>query len=162
MARVVARKSINFQKAMADRKQPISNIIKGRHKDAPSFRERVYELALRIPAGRVMSYGLVARVLGAGYDARAIGNVMHATPDDGRNIPWHRVINSQGRCSTAGLTVPPDLQQRLLEAEGIVFNDKGHCQIEQYLWTPPEYEDEANKAGENQGSLFARSIDTEK
>ena len=88
-----------------------------------------------------MSYGQVARVLGAGYDARAIGNVMHATPDDGRHIPWHRVINAQGGCSTAGLTVPPDLQQRLLESEGVVFNDKGRCKIENYLWAPPEYEE---------------------
>ena len=53
----------------------------GRPQDAPSFRERAYELVLRIPAGKVMSYGQVARVLGAGYDARAIGNIMHATPD---------------------------------------------------------------------------------
>lgn len=132
-------------------KQLISNAVPGRPQDAPSFRQRAYELVLRIPTGKVMSYGQVARVLGAGYDARAIGNIMHATPDDGRSIPWHRVINAQGACSTAGMTTPPDLQQRLLEAEGIVFNDKGHCKIEEYLWTPPEYEAEANG---QQGSLF--------
>ena len=86
-----------------------------------------------------MTYGLVARVLGTGYDARAIGNLMYATPKDERHIPWHRVINSQGGCSTAGLTTPPDLQQRLLEAEGVVFNDKGRCKLDAYLWTPPEY-----------------------
>jgi methylated-DNA-protein-cysteine methyltransferase-like protein len=141
---------------MADRKKqtPIANVAPGRPKDDPSFRERVFELVLRIPAGQVMSYGLVARVLGAGYDARAIGNVMHATPDDGRNIPWHRVINAQGGCSTAGMTTPPDLQQRLLEAEGIVFNDKGRCEIDQYLWRPPEYEEETKTTRKDQGSLF--------
>jgi methylated-DNA-protein-cysteine methyltransferase related protein len=122
---------------MADR--IVKNIIKNRPRDEPSFRERAYELVLRIPRGRVMTYGLVARVLGAGYDARAVGNIMYATPQDERQIPWHRVINSQGACSTAGLTTPPDLQQRLLEAEGVVFNDKGRCKIEAYLWTPPEY-----------------------
>ncbi|HEX8998724.1 MAG TPA: MGMT family protein [Blastocatellia bacterium] len=139
---------------MADRKdkQLISNAIPGRPQDSPSFRERAYELVLRIPAGKVMSYGSVARVLGAGYDARAIGNVMHATPKDARNIPWHRVINSQGGCSTAGVTTPPDLQQRLLEAEGIVFNDKGRCKIENYLWTPPEYDAETSSS--EQGNLF--------
>lgn len=133
--------------------KPFAHAAAGRPQDAPSFRARVYELVLRIPAGRVMSYGSVARVLGAGYDARAIGNVMHATPDDERAIPWHRVINSQGGCSTAGLTTPPDLQQRLLEAEGIVFNEKGRCEIAKYLWTPPEYEAEAK--AEQQGSLFS-------
>lgn len=114
-------------------------------RDSPNFRELAYRLVLRIPAGRVMTYGLVARVLGAGYDARAIGNIMYATPDDGRHIPWHRVINSQGGCSTAGLTTPPDLQQRLLEAEGIVFNDKGRCRVDDYLWKPPEYEAESQQ-----------------
>jgi len=132
----------------------VKNTVKGRPEDAPSYRERVYELVQRIPRGRVMSYGLVARVMGAGYDARAIGNIMSATPDDGRHAPWHRVINSQGGCSTAGLTVPPDLQQRLLEAEGIVFNDKGRCDIAKYLWTPPEYEAESESKDVNQGSLF--------
>jgi methylated-DNA-protein-cysteine methyltransferase-like protein len=90
-----------------------------------------------------MSYGLIARILGDGYDARAIGNIMHATPDDGRKIPWHRVINSRGGCSTAGLTMPPDLQQRLLETEGVVFGEKGLCDINKYSWSPPEYESEA-------------------
>jgi methylated-DNA-protein-cysteine methyltransferase-like protein len=108
-------------------------------RSSPSFRKRVHDLVLRIPRGRVMSYGQVARVLGAGYDARAIGNVMYATPDDGRSIPWHRVINAQGGCSTAGLTHPPDLQQRLLEAEGIEFNEKGRCDIARYVWYPREY-----------------------
>lgn len=155
MARLVANASSKFQKAMTKRPdaKPFATAAVGRPQDAPSFRERVYELVLRIPAGRVMSYGSVARVLGAGYDARAIGNVMHATPDDERAIPWHRVINSQGGCSTAGLTTPPDLQQRLLEAEGLVFNEKGRCDIAKYLWTPTEYEAEAK--AEQQGNLFS-------
>src|SRR5262252_1419341 len=141
---------------MAQREKPLANAVKGRPQDEPSFRERVYQLVLRIPAGRVMSYGQVARVLGAGYDARAIGNVMYATPQDGRNIPWHRVINSQGGCSTTGRTMPPDLQQRLLEAEGIAFNDKGRCAVEKYLWVPPEYETEAEDARgkSDQDNLF--------
>lgn len=139
----------------AKKPAPIANPIKGRPVDAPSFRERVYELALRIPAGRVMSYGQIARVLGVGYDARAIGNIMHATPKDGRSIPWHRVINAQGGCSTAGVTTPPDLQQRLLENEGVVFNDKGRCRIELYLWTPPEYESETKKGIEKEQDLFS-------
>jgi methylated-DNA-protein-cysteine methyltransferase-like protein len=135
--------------------KPIANAVKGRPQDEPSFRELVYDLVLRIPPGRVMSYGQVARVLGAGYDARSIGNVMHATPKDGRNIPWHRVINAQGKCSTAGLTTPTDLQQRLLEAEGVVFDEKGRCDIATLIWYPPEYEKEGKSLLNNdQGSLF--------
>ena len=133
---------------------PFNPGFSDRPREAPSYRERVYDLVLRIPSGKVMNYGQVARVLGVGYDARAIGNIMHATPDDGRAIPWHRVINSQGGCSTAGLTQPPDLQQRLLETEGVVFNDKGRCRIEDYLWYPPEYEAESQTSDSSQGNLF--------
>lgn len=130
----------------------VKNIIKTRPRDEASFRERAYELVLRIPRGQVMTYGLVARVLGVGYDARAVGNIMYATPKDERHIPWHRVINSQGGCSTAGVTTPPDLQQRLLESEGVVFNEKGRCKVEAYLWTPPEYAAESNT--DKQAGLF--------
>jgi methylated-DNA-protein-cysteine methyltransferase related protein len=104
----------------------------------PAYRELVYELVLQIPAGRVMTYGQIARILGDRYDARAIGNVMHATPNDGREIPWHRVINARGGCSTAGRTLPPDLQQMLLEAEGVLFSESGLCHIDDYLWTPEQ------------------------
>lgn len=101
-----------------------------------------------------MSYGLVARILGTGYDARAIGNIMHATPDDGRAIPWHRVINSQGRCSTSGLTMPPDLQQRLLESEKVIFDEKGRCDMTRYQWSPPEYLEEEKENDGRQKGLF--------
>ncbi|MEP7270397.1 MAG: MGMT family protein [Acidobacteriota bacterium] len=124
------------------------DVVDAKTAEPASYRERVYQLVLRIPRGRVMSYGLVARVLGAGYDARAIGNIMHATPKDGRSIPWHRVINSQGRCSTAGLTSPPDLQQRLLETEKIDFGTRGRCKMEEYLWSPPEYLAEIEETAE--------------
>lgn len=152
MARLVASQSTAVQETMGTR--IVKNTLKGRPADDASFRDRAYELVLRIPRGRVMTYGLVARVLGAGYDARAIGNIMYATPKDERQIPWHRVINSQGGCSTAGLTTPPDLQQRLLEAEGVVFSDKGRCKVESYLWTPPEYEAEKKTGADEQQGLF--------
>ncbi len=145
-----------FRSKLKMKKSLITGLpLQDRPGDSPSFRERAYQLVLRIPRGRLMSYGLVARVLGTGYDPRAIGNIMYATPDDGRSIPWHRVINSQGACSTAGLTTPPDLQQRLLEAEGLVFTDKGRCDLKKYQWTPPEYEAEAKKADDTQSNLFA-------
>jgi O6-methylguanine-DNA--protein-cysteine methyltransferase len=83
MARVVARTQKPFQKTMAKKSSKTElkvNIAKGRPADAPSFRERVYELVLRIPRGQVMTYGLVARVLGGSYTALSIGEVMHATP----------------------------------------------------------------------------------
>jgi methylated-DNA-protein-cysteine methyltransferase related protein len=98
------------------------------------YRERVYKIVRRIPRGRVMTYGQIAYMLGEGYTPRTVGFAMHGA--DESNTPWHRVINSQGRCSTGRIVLPTDKQQRLLEREGVKFADNGRCDLEVYLWTP--------------------------
>lgn len=99
--------------------------------------EKIYRLVLKIPRGRVMTYGQIARLLEERYSPRLVGWAMHATPRDERNIPWHRVINSQGGISTGKITVhEPDLQRLLLEAEDVVFDEKGHCDLSVYQWSP--------------------------
>ncbi|HEX5873483.1 MAG TPA: MGMT family protein [Pyrinomonadaceae bacterium] len=99
----------------------------------PKYRERVYAIVRRIPSGRVMTYGQIAELLGEGYTPRTVGFVMHSSPD---GTPWHRVINAQGACSTGPIVLPHDKQQRLLEQEGVVFNDKGRCDLQQFLFIP--------------------------
>jgi len=99
--------------------------------------EKIYRLVLRIPPGRVMTYGQIARLLEERYSPRLVGWAMHATPHDERNIPWHRVINSRGATSTGRITIQePDLQRLMLEAEGVVFDDRGHCDLGVYQWSP--------------------------
>jgi methylated-DNA-protein-cysteine methyltransferase-like protein len=112
------------------------------------YRERVYEIVRRIPAGRVMTYGQISEMLGEGYMPRTVGFVMHAA--DTEKIPWQRVINSQGACSTGKMTMPVNLQQKILEDEGIEFDEKGRCDLKIYLWSPEGFEPEE----ENQPSLF--------
>ncbi len=112
------------------------------------YRERVYEIVREIPAGRVMTYGQIAEILGEGYVPRTVGYVMHAA--DTQKIPWQRVINSQGACSTGKMTLPVNLQQKMLEDEGIEFNEKGRCDLKIYLWVPKGFETEE----EYQPSLF--------
>lgn len=86
-----------------------------------------------------MTYGQIARLLEDRYSPRLIGWAMHATPDDGRAIPWHRVINSRGGISTGRLLLnEPQLQQLLLEAEGVVFNERGQCDLKVHQWSPRE------------------------
>ena len=97
------------------------------------YRERVFKIVRRIPRGRVMTYGQIAYTLGEGYTPRTVGFVMHGSDDE---TPWHRVINSQGRCSTGGIVLPSDKQQRMLEREGIKFDESGRCDLETYLWRP--------------------------
>lgn len=104
--------------------------------DSPRYRERVYQIVRRIPAGRVMTYGQLAELLGEGYTARTVGFVMHSAEED---VPWQRVINAQGKCSTGRVLLPPDKQQRLLEAEGVKFDARERCDLGQYRWTPEEF-----------------------
>ena len=102
-------------------------------KPDPQYRERVYKIVRRIPRGRVMTYGQIAYILGEGYTPRTVGFVMHGA--DERKTPWHRVINSQGRCSTGRVVLPADKQQRMLEAEGVEFTG-GKCDLALFLWRP--------------------------
>lgn len=104
-------------------------------KDDSKYREKVYKLVRRIPRGRVMTYGQIAELLGDGYTARTVGFVMHGSDD---RTPWHRVINARGATSTRGLVLPHDKQQRMLEAEGVVFDARGCCSLEKYLWVPKD------------------------
>jgi methylated-DNA-protein-cysteine methyltransferase-like protein len=102
------------------------------------YREKVYAIVRAIPAGRVMTYGQIAEILGEGYTARTVGYVMHGADD--QNVPWQRVINAKGACSTGKMTVPVDLQQRLLQEEGVKFTGKGTCDLEKYRWYPEGFE----------------------
>ena len=105
-----------------------------------AYRERVYELVRQIPRGRVMTYGQIAFVLGEGYTPRTVGYVMHAADSEG--VPWQRVINSQGKCSTGRMTIPVNLQQTMLEQEGVAFDVKEKCDLRQYEWWPEDSEPE--------------------
>lgn len=101
--------------------------------------EKIYKIVLCIPRGRVMTYGQIARLLEDRYSPRLVGWAMHATPADGRDIPWHRVINSRGAISTGRVILhEPDLQRLLLESEGVVFDERGCCDLSLYQWSPRE------------------------
>lgn len=113
----------------------------------PEYKERVYSLVRSIPAGRVMTYGQIASLLGDGYTPRTVGFVMHGANSE--PVPWQRVINSQGRCSTGRLTIPINLQQELLEAEGVEFRPSGRCDLSRFKWFP--------NAADDRTRLFTRS-----
>jgi methylated-DNA-protein-cysteine methyltransferase related protein len=114
--------------------------------------EQIYRMVLRIPAGRVMTYGQIARLLDERYSPRLVGWAMHATPNDGRHIPWHRVINSRGSTSTGRLILhEPDLQRLLLESEGVVFNDKAVCDLSLFQWSPAQRKAKAEGGGKPAG-----------
>src|SRR6267143_3725258 len=124
---------------------------KDQKKPDQKYRERVYKIVRRIPRGRVMTYGQIAYMLGEGYTPRTVGFVMHGA--DESNTPWHRVINSQGKISTGRIVLPADKQQRMLEREGVKFDDRGRCDLETYLWHPDEEKIEKVEAAKARSSL---------
>jgi methylated-DNA-protein-cysteine methyltransferase-like protein len=150
MARLVARPPNNGREKPVTKHSPATPTPM-REVDTPNYRERVYQIVRRIPSGRVMTYGQIAEILGEGYTPRTVGYVMHAADE---TVPWQRVINAQGACSTGRVILPPDKQQRMLEAEGIVFNARGRCDLLRVQWSPPEYEAEKDSPSA-QTSLFA-------
>lgn len=97
-----------------------------------SFRAGVYAIVRGIPAGRVMSYGQIARCIGRPRAARQVGYALAGCPD---GIPWQRVINAQGRVSPRADSDAARWQRLLLEAEGVVFDGAGRVSFERYGFT---------------------------
>lgn len=104
-----------------------------------SYFEQVYAIVRRIPPGSVCSYGRIAAMLGRPKAARAVGYALNALKDkrgDPKydNIPWHRVVNSQGRISIVNRDTSRSVQAELLKAEGVVVTDKLTINLDVYLW----------------------------
>jgi methylated-DNA-protein-cysteine methyltransferase-like protein len=97
------------------------------------FFDQVYRVVRRIPRGKVATYGQIAALLGQPRAARTVGWALHALPE-GSDVPWHRVINARGRISTSCWEHEASLQQRRLEAEGIVFGPDGRVDLKVYRW----------------------------
>ncbi len=105
--------------------------------DPKQYNERVWALVRQVPRGKVATYGQIALMLpppsGVDFDAyrafapRWVGSAMAACPDD---VPWQRVINSQGKISERP---GAEKQRQLLEEEGVVFV-KDRIDLKKYGW----------------------------
>jgi methylated-DNA-protein-cysteine methyltransferase related protein len=82
------------------------------------LRARVHSLVRRVPAGRVVTYGEVAALVGVPRAARAVGQAMRVCP---AGVPWHRVVNGRGAISRRGDGSGALSQRLLLEGEGVRF-----------------------------------------
>jgi methylated-DNA-protein-cysteine methyltransferase-like protein len=117
--------------------------------DAKTIFPRIYEIASQIPRGRVSTYGQIAALVGAPCDARLVGWAMASLPE-GSDVPWQRVINSQGKISLKGMS--GQVQRMRLEAEGIVFDERGRVNLRRFGW--PDEPAEPEKPEPPQPSLF--------
>ncbi len=92
--------------------------------------ESVYALVCQIPAGKVTTYGQIARWLGWERGARTVGWALRSAPAD---VPWHRVVNGRG-----GISLLENAEQRLrLESEGVVFDALGRINLKEYGFVGP-------------------------
>lgn len=98
---------------------------------------KIYQVVLQIPAGMVATYGQVAELAGLPRQARLVGYALHKSPSE-LNIPWHRVINAKGEISAYGSNDLTEYHKSLLEAEGVVFNDKGRISLKKFQWLPAD------------------------
>ncbi len=102
-----------------------------RAEDIPFF-ARVYDIVKMVPRGRVVSYGQIARMIGAPRCARQVGWAMRVCPD---SLPWQRVIKSDGSIAGGGWA---QMRRAMLEAEGILFLPDGRVDIKACQWNGRE------------------------
>lgn len=104
------------------------------------FNQSVWEIARRIPYGRVSTYGQLAslavppdgidQTAYKAWGARWVGSAMAACPDD---VPWHRVINAKGEISLRR-GVGYLKQKALLIAEGVEFDERSRIDMKNFSW----------------------------
>jgi methylated-DNA-protein-cysteine methyltransferase related protein len=94
----------------------------------------IYAVVRQIPFGKVASYGQVARIAGHGIQARQVGYALAALKSES-DVPWQRVINAQGRISLPG--VGGVIQKKLLDEEGVEFDDQDRVDFWQFGWDGP-------------------------
>ena len=93
-------------------------------------------VVMRIPRGRVATYGQVARLAGLPNQARLVGYALHALPERTR-VPWHRVVNAKGMISLRTSGSGHDmLQKRMLQREGVRIGKDGRLSLAIYRWRP--------------------------
>jgi methylated-DNA-protein-cysteine methyltransferase-like protein len=114
--------------------------------DQAEFRKQVWEIVRQIPPGKVTTYGQIAAFIPpprgmspqdyAAWGSRWVGGAMAACPDD---IPWQRVINSQGKISLrpgSGAVT----QRQMLEEEGVSFDARERVDLKYFGWAGPSLE----------------------
>lgn len=96
------------------------------------FREKVYALMAQIPEGKVTTYGDIAGMAGHANASRIVGGIAHYGPSE---LPWHRLVNRFGGLA-AGFHGGREVQQQLLEADGITCTDFVVDNFKERRWQP--------------------------
>ena len=107
--------------------------------DQEHITDLIKNLIKRIPSGRVATYGQIAFLAGFPGSTRRVVWILHSCSEKD-NLPWHRVVSQKGTISlkpNAGF----EKQKRLLEQEGIIFNEQNQIDLNRFLWDPENKND---------------------
>ena len=97
------------------------------------FFNRVYEVVKLIPEGKVLSYGMVAKAIGAPRSSRQVGWALHCNPQPGV-IPCHRVVFKDGSLTSGFAFGGRNVQKAMLLSEGVGFKDDYTVDMEKFCW----------------------------
>ena len=98
------------------------------------FTQRVLDIIKSIPRGKVMTYGLVAKAAGSPRAARQVVRILHSLSQK-EKLPWHRVINSEGKIALKSKE-GYEIQKALLLKEKIKFDLSGKIDLDKYQYIP--------------------------
>lgn len=100
------------------------------------FYQSVFAVVREIPAGRVTSYGAIARYLGTAGSSRMVGWAMNLSHHQEIYVPAHRVVNRNGLLTGKIHFRSPDQMQELLENEGVIVEDDRVVGFDTLFWDP--------------------------
>lgn len=101
------------------------------HDDA--ITRKIISLIRKIPEGKVATYGQIAALANRPKNARQVGAILRSLPDE-ESVPWHRVVNAQGRISDRRNETAEGLQKFLLLQEGVSVSDGGRIDMRTHQW----------------------------
>ena len=96
------------------------------------FTQEIIKIIKSVPSGKVLTYGLVAKLAGNPRGARQVSRVLHSLTRK-FDLPWHRIINSKGLIAIKSAE-GRDQQRMLLEREGVEFSDDHKIDLKKYIW----------------------------
>ncbi len=108
--------------------------MKNAEEETPLY-EQIYAIVRQIPPGKVATYGQVAKIVGR-CSPRMVGYALASLRNTDHNVPWQRVINSQGRVSMHGGGIGSAVQEDILREEGVAFDPSGRVDFSEFGWLP--------------------------
>ncbi|WP_413582839.1 MGMT family protein [Bdellovibrio sp. HCB288] len=98
------------------------------------FSKKVIETILKIPEGKVATYKQIAELAGKPQGSRGVSWILHSSSTKYK-LPWHRVLNSQGKISFDIKSRNYQEQKKKLAKEGVVFDTMGKLDLKKYQWS---------------------------